>query len=357
MEFILQQERIAHETFDVYNHLAPHQERALYQCFDSELERPVNVISGDFNSGKRLVLSWLVKSRGGATLIAVNSKIELLKWKHHFSAWTERVDYLPMWRKRTCAKRARRLSIVWYRRLIVDVGARQPRRCVFEYCWTIDRGAGGVTLPSPFSLSLFRVYPHDNVMLSDWKVRARAEHSFARLYSMLAFVRAKDSPPKQEEEEEDDCPICREKSTNRFVTECGHAFCPGCIFSSFLYAPHFKCPMCRQDLQDGAFTWRGKQSLEDAVVDDFQLFSGPNEHAVVYDPHNRFQNLPLARLGGLRVKVCRVVKIPKLSSVPLPHATHLFSTVPVEHIASTLLKKYFSGFDRKNILKIFYFGN
>jgi len=355
MEFILQQERVAHETFDVYNHLAPHQERALYQCFDSELERRSNVVSGDFNSGKRLVLSWLVKSRGGATLIAVASKIELIKWRHHFRAWKERVDYLPLWRRRTCAKRERRLSIVWYSRLIVDVGARLPSRCVFDYCWTIERGAGGVSLASPFSLSLFRVYPHDNVALSDWKVRARLESSFARLYTMLAFV--SDKGVRVGDDDDDDCPICREKSRNRFVTACGHAFCPGCIFSSFLYAPHFKCPMCRQNLDAQTFSWRGAQSLVDAVIDDFERFSTETEHAVVYDPENRLPHLPLARLGGLRTKVCRIVKIPKLSSVPLPHATHLFSAVPVERISSTLLKKYFSGFDRKNILKIFYFGN
>ena len=269
MDFILQQERIAHDSYDVYNHLEPHQERALYQCFYAELELSTNVISGDFNSGKRLVLSWLVRLCGGATLIAVASKIEMMKWKHHFEHCPHRIDYLKLWRKKECAKRA---------------------------------ALGG----------------------------------------------------------DAECPICRESQPSTLVTPCGHSFCAGCIFSSFLYGDNFTCPMCRSVLEGGRLRWRGSTRLPEAVLSDFESFSEKDEYAVVYDPRNRFAHIPVARLtsSAQRPKLCRIVKMPRYSSVPLPHITHFFSAAPAkQHIWSALFRKYFSSFERKNILKIFYFDN
>lgn len=356
MDFILEQERIAHESFDVYNHLAPHQERALYQCLNSELERCTNVISGDYNSGKRLVLSWLVKLCGGATLIAVASKLEMIKWKHHLENCPHRIDYLPLWRKKKCAMIASSLCIVWYRRFIVDVSARPPThfRWMYNHRWRIERsGRGDVTLLSPFSFSIFRIYPRENVALKDWKYRARFENSFVRLYSLLAFVA---STTTNEVVDDDECPICCESTLSLLGTSCRHSFCHGCIFSSFLHASNFKCPMCRKNLEGETFAWLGKLPLSEAVILDFETYSTSDEYAVIYDARNRFPHIPIARLGE-RFKVCRIVNVPKWSSIPLPHVTHLFSTTSPKNISSTLLKKFFSSFERKNILKIFYFDN
>jgi len=358
MDFILQQERIAHDSYDVYNHLEPHQERALYQCFYAELELSTNVISGDFNSGKRLVLSWLVRLCGGATLIAVASKIEMMKWKHHFEHCPHRIDYLKLWRKKECAKRAAAGS-VWYHRFIVDVSAKPATRYgwTYDYCWKIERRPGGIVLASPFSFSLFRVFRQDNVSLKDWKCQARSETSLVRLYSLLAFVVDDGESPIGGDAE---CPICRESQQSTLVTPCGHSFCAGCIFSSFLYGDNFTCPMCRSVLEGGRLRWRGSKRLPEAVLSDFESFSEKDEYGVVYDPRNRFAHIPVARLtsSAQRPKLCRIVRMPRYSSVPLPHITHFFSAAPAkQHIWSALFRKYFSSFERKNILKIFYFDN
>jgi hypothetical protein len=355
MDYILQEERMAHDSFDAFNHLQPQQERALYQCFDAETENTKNVILGDYNSGKRLVMTWLVRLKGGSTLIAVSSRIEMLKWKHHFGKWDGSVHYLPLWNKKLCAKRVQRLEMVWFDRFILDVGATEPfgKRFMFNHLWSLNRrgdtkDAGLVMLTSPFSLSLFRVFEFLSRMV-DWKMCARFEESPPRLYTLLSFIRF-----GAESHESSECPVCCETSDAMIVTSCHHAFCSVCLFSSFLYTT-FKCPLCRHDLEMETFSWRGPKRLAAAVIDDFSSFSLADEFAAVYDPQNQFPSIPRARLGE-QAKVCRLVRS-KSYSVPLAHITHLFSTVKIERISSTFLKKYFSSFDRKKHLKIFYIGN
>lgn len=353
MDFIVQHERIAHESYDVYNHLEVHQERALYQCLDAEKENVVNTLCGDYNSGKRQVLSWLVRMAGNkATLIAVASKVDQLKWKYHFKNWDVRIDFLPLWKKRLWKKRAEFFTIIWYERFIIDVNAWEPHgyRWLYNRKWIVSRNGGNrssVMLASPFSFSLFSVCP-PITDIRDWKRLAAFENIPIRLYSMLSFLNPCTKPNMTLEE----CPICRDCQCC-VATPCQHSFCSTCLFSTFLYS-NFKCPLCRSDLGNATFSWFGQKSLSESVLQDFLDYSDSSEFAAVYDPKNSFKNYPVAKIGR-QVKICRLAK--QSFSVPLNHVTHLFSTLPGDCIPTLLLKKYFSGFQRKKILKIFYIGN
>jgi hypothetical protein len=355
MEFLLEQNRAAFETFDAYSHLLNHQEHAMYQCLDAEKINSSNMLCGDYNSGKRKILAWMTRTTSGPALIAVKCRIDYLRWRHHFRGWTGRVDYLFLWKKKESAKKIARLQIVWYDRFIVDCAHWQPPTMICNYLWTLVRVApktldsgSCIFLPSPFSLSVFHLNSVSS--LEEWKISSAFDNQPLRLHSLLPFIRS--VVYKQVEEK---CPICFDSSEVVIATSCNHSFCPTCLFAHFLFNK-FTCPLCRKKLDyEQTFQLTSSVPLLELVIKNFVDHCSSDEFCVVYDPFNLFRHIERVRLGTKK-KVGRIVKISK-SSIPLPYVTHLFSLIPTHLISPTLLKKYFSSFSRKKILNIIHIGN
>ena len=45
---------------------------------------------------------------------------------------------------------------------------------------------------------------------------------------------------------EQECPICKEKYNDKFITECKHSFCKECLKKCCKFDLYDKCPMCQQ---------------------------------------------------------------------------------------------------------------
>ena len=346
MDFVLHESRALFDSFDVYTELLSCQEYVLYQCMDAEMLRDENIVCGDYNSGKRKVLTWLVRITGGPTLIVVNSKINFLKWKHHFDNWPGQVDFLHSWKTKSFTRKLKNLKHFFYKRVIVDDSRWKPSALCFDKLWYTSKTSSlnALFLPSPFSFSLF--HSCACLTLKEWKSAAARETRPLDFYTFVPFLEKSDK-----KEVSGECPVCRDVPLALVTTHCGHKFCPDCLFATFLFQK-FTCPMCRACCEKTKFSLESNLSIVELVIEHFLKTCDDQEYAVVYDPLNACLSIPIAWFGE-KQKVSRIVRISS-PSFPLPHVTHLFS---LSSITTELLKKYFSTFDRETILKLVCVGN